>query len=194
MVSIPAGFAQVNYRFAGSALPTGAEVTCGLALGTFTGTPTDSANTARGAFVGSILTRLSNGISLTQTTVKWGPGDTGPTGISSVAAAGGLGTSGASPAVCYLVRKLTLDGGRAGRGKMFLPGVVEGDVGSDGAILPASAALMNTELDDFLAALIAGNLQAVLLHGPDSPYSTPSGIVDMVVDGFAGTQRRRQRR
>lgn len=194
MPEIPNGYAQANYRFSGSGLPYDAEVTIGLGVAGFGGTPDEAAQECRDAFRDTILTRLGSGVILTTCTVKYGPSSTGPTGIASGANAGAVAGDQASSAVSYLVRKSTALGGRAGRGRFYLPGVMEANVGSDGQVAAAFRTALQGEVDEYLAALEAALLLPVVLHSADAPISVPTPITGMTVDSVCATQRRRQRR
>lgn len=194
MVLIPAGFAQVNYRFGGSGLPHGAEITMGLGVAGFGGSPDAAASAMQSNFATTIMTRISNNVVLQETSVKYGPTLTGPTGVDTANATGGLAANAASSAVTYLVRKTTDLGGRAGRGRFYLPGVLEGDVGSDGAIAAGPLAALQGEVDEFYDLCIADLLLPVVLHGAGSPINDPTPIEALVVDATVATQRRRQRR
>lgn len=191
---IPAGYGQVNYRFAGAACPNGAEVTFGLEGSGFAGTPSDAAAILNGLWASGWSSIQTNQVALVDVLVKFGPDDTGPSGTSPGAATGDISSSGASPAVSLLVQKVTALGGRAGRGRAFIPGISEADVSVSGVIDSAYLAAAATAFETFRTDCAAADLSLVLLHGAESPITTPTPITELVPQAIAATQRRRQRR
>jgi hypothetical protein len=119
---------------------------------------------------------------------------TGPSALVSSNIQGTGGSNGISSNVSYLVRKVTALGGRAGRGRMYLPGPTEADVNEAGAILGARVTSLQAALNDFLTQMVADGDGPVLLHGVGSPISTPTPITSFSLDTRAATQRRRLRR
>lgn len=194
MTVIPAGFAQVNWRFAGANLPLGAECTMGLNVSGYSGTPTDAASDCFTIWADTLLKQQSTSVQLVEATVKFGPSATGPTGVWPGAVNGSIGGTVSPPNTTFLMRKTTAFGGRAGRGRLYLPGVAENDVGNEGAVLPARLTALNVAGEDLLGQLEVGNLQAVLLHGVGSPITAPTPLTGLVGDSRVATQRRRLRR
>lgn len=191
---IPTGFAQVNFRFTGPGAPTGAEVTCGLNRSGYAGTPSDAATDLYTVWNNSWRQIQTNQVVLSEVLVKFGPNATGPSGTASGSSAGVLTVQGTSPAVSLLVQKTTLSGGRAGRGRCFMPGCSEPDTSSGGAVDSAYLSAAQGYWDDFHDQLVALDLLPALLHGADSPILTPTQIEAFVVQAVVATQRRRQRR
>lgn len=135
---------------------------------------------------------------------------------SPVAGGGSAGTT-FPPNVALLVRKHTNRGGRRGRGRWFVPGIVETLADNDGSVPSASIASWNTALDayrtDLGGALLSGSpVEPLLFHnnstttttttGPGSKTITitegaagpaPDVITDFTVDTKVATQRRRLR-
>lgn len=194
MTIIPVDFAQITWLFTGAGLPHGAAVTLGVDVSTFAGSPTDAANDARDAFAGEVMTFLNSAAVLTETNVKFGPTATGPTGVSTGSTAGTGATAGMAPNSTFLVHKATLFGGRAGRGRMFLPGVAESSVDQAGAIDSGTVTALQGGIDQLIVELNAAGMIPVLLHGVGSPLTVPSTITTMTVDSTVATQRRRLRR
>jgi len=192
---IPAGYAQANILFGGSSLPTNAEVTMGLNVGTFAGDPTDAANAIIAGIATSALEDLwAITVQLTGVRVKFGPDETGPTGEASAAVDGDAGGAASPPNVALLVQKVTSLGGRAGRGRQYWPGFPETQVDGAGNIDGSFLAVAQGVFDDWHAKLITDDLEPVLLHGADSPISLPTAITSLVVAPVIATQRRRLRR
>lgn len=100
--------------------------------------------------------------------------------------------------VAVLVRKITARGGRAGRGRLFLPGLQlgEGNVTATGVILQSLVDSWTADFNSFLAACTTVGFPLVLLHqdpevGPPLP---PDPITGFAVQPVVATQRTRLRR
>lgn len=186
---IPVGFAQVNYVFTGAAAPRGAQVTLGvLAPGGMSAQTL--VNNCATDFEVNILPELTQDVTLATVMAKLGPNDVGPTAEASVGVAGAGGTQTTSPNVAYLVRKVTGVGGRANRGRWYLPGVNEADVLWDGTIVAARVSSLQAAHDAFFTALgVTGN-DPVILH---NSIATPTAMTGFQADSLAATQRDRLR-
>lgn len=192
---IPTGFAQVNLKFTGSALPTGAEMTFGVDHTGYSGDPLAAGEDIFDIWDGADLEGLQNTTTfLTGVLVKFGPNSTGPSAEYVNSKQGTNGGDAYNPNTAYLVHKATALGGRAGRGRMYMPGVNEGDVDGTGVVDGTLLGLLNTRWAAFAAALVLADLPMVLLHGPGSPISTPTLVTGVTVDQKVATQRRRLRR
>ena len=111
------------------------------------------------------------------------------------------GIAGASvyspPSVSYVVSKRTNIGGRAFRGRMYLPGVQEGDVDEAGIIAGARVNTTQATLDALKVALLADPAidQLVLFHDDTTPGAlAPTTIQSYLVRNVVGNMRPRQRR
>ena len=194
-MEIPVGYAQANLRFTGSAMPTGAEITLGLDVSSYVGTPDSVAALLASQWnVDNVDARMTLYLALTEVRVKYGPVATGPTGVWTGSIPGTQSGDSAPPNTAALVRKLTDLGGRAGRGRFFFPGVSEANAGGGGTLDPTEATNLEDALNDWGVALTAADLQPVLLHSESSPVSTPTPVNAFSVDGLLATQRRRLRR
>lgn len=112
----------------------------------------------------------------------------------STTPAAGTNTGTSLPQNCaMLVRKLTSTGGRRGRGRMFIPGINNDDVNTNGDLASAYRTLAQTALDDFMSDLVGLAIvdELVLFH--DSEPFTPSVITSLEVQPTLATQRRRMR-
>lgn len=191
---IPAGFAQATWQFSGAALPYGAVVTAGVDLGGAPPAPIQVAEDLFSAFGNTIMGQLVADVVLTGCLVKFGPDATGPSAVFSGAIAGSQVNDGSPAQVAFLIRKNTALGGRSGRGRWYVPGVRETSVDEAGNLLQGSIDLMQAEVDDFLIAVGAANLNLVILHQADAPIQVPTALTGMQVDSRVATQRRRLRR
>lgn len=191
---VPVGYAQVSILFTGASVPTGAATTFGLDVGVGSPTPNSVATAVDNAFFSSGLPDvISSAVNETGVLVKFGPDNIGP---SVLKATNNPGTAAVAcpPNVTWLIRKNTALGGRAGRGRMYIPGVPESLVDGAGIIGSGAIADMQTAIDDFFAELATGGFPAVVLHGEDSPLTVPTPITSLTVSETVATQRRRLRR
>lgn len=191
---IPDGFGQVNFLFGGIAAPTGAQCTLGFHVDPASGDAFAAATGFDAMWASRILPQQSSEILFLGCLVKFGPVDTGPSAQVSRSTAGSLTGNGSQPNVAYLVRKSSDLGGRSGRGRMYIPGVNEGDVNSSGALTSTRRTALQTAVEAFMAdAATAGN-PLYLLHGNSLGIHVPSILTGLSVDATVATQRRRLRR
>ena len=193
MALIPSGFAQINWRFTGTSCPNGAEVTLGANISSYTGSPADAASDAIAAYNDNVDGIMPGTVTLSSVLVKFGPNATGPSAEVTSGNTGSGGGVSATPNVAWLVHKSTALGGRAGRGRMYWPGVQESEVDPSGVLSGAFVSGAQTAMDAFLSDLGLALLIPVVLHGAASPLSSPTTITELTVDGRAATQRRRLR-
>lgn len=189
---IPEGYAQVNFVFSGVAAPLGAEVTLGLEnAGLF-----DANEVAEGVHLvwsGNLLAFQTDGISLIEARAKLGPNATGQQGIFVDTTTGGDEGEAGAPNTAVLIHKNTPFGGRAGRGRMFMPGVRESRYGPGGELSGDYLTGIATALDTFYEELTTQDLLPVVLHSESSPLEGPSTITSFTADPKVATQRRRLR-
>jgi hypothetical protein len=124
--------------------------------------------------------------------VKLGPNDTGVAIERSYAYQGTRNVEVDSPQVTILVRKVTARGGRAGRGRMFHPGVEEGGTLSGGLFLQSVLDLLRAAFENFRNDLALAAVPMVLLH--NSAELLPDTITGLDVQQLVATQRRRLRK
>jgi hypothetical protein len=194
MPFIPAGFLQVQLdMFTGtSTRKTNTQI--GYA---HTSTPASTTSELALQTVWSLLRpQMSTAVSCTGGRVTWGT-FSGPltfeVGIGAVTPGGALTGAVSSPQVAFLVKKATALSGRAHRGRMYLPGVIETDVDDQGKVLAARITAMNLVLTDLLdltddtSGAITG---AVLLHeaGVTPP---PTTLTSLLLSNVVSTQKRR---
>jgi hypothetical protein len=191
---IPAGFAQINAIHTGAGVPTGAQWTIGVDHTAFSGDPQAVAQAFETILLNSgLYANVHSDCDMTSVLVKFGPNDTGPSVLEPANEPGTGGTGGAA-APAFLIHKNTLLGGRAGRGRFFLPGVPETAVGPGGVLASGVVTAVNTALNAFWGDMATADLGLVLLHAEGSPITTPTIIESLTCDPVVGTQRRRQRR
>lgn len=194
MAIIPVDFAQINFIYTGPCVPTGAQWVLGVGMDTFSGTPAQLAAVAFDAYeVGNFDSDTGVGCDLTSILVKFGPNATGASALVGVSA-GGVLTGDCTPNFAALIKKNTADGGRAGRGRTYFPGVIEGNIEDGGVLDTTYRDDMTTHFAAFRTDLLASGCIPVVLHGEGSPISTPSPITSFTCDSVGATQRRRMRR
>lgn len=108
------------------------------------------------------------------------------------------GRSGESqpPNVALLIHKVTGRGGRAGRGRMFIPwGLAESEVVDVGTLTSAAVTKVNTALAAFIDEMEGDDLPLLLFHNEGTAGGDePNQITSMRCDPRVGTQRRRMGR
>jgi len=119
-------------------------------------------------------------------------------GLDGTSVAGTAAFNAASLAVAMLLRKQTALGGRANRGRCYLPAGYLGELSVDqaGVIDPALVTATSGRWQDFIDQLATDNLPMMLIHsGPvGGPFPDPTGVDSGFCESMVATQRRRQRK
>lgn len=180
---IPVGFGVAAIELIGSPGTQPYITTIGVDLTAAGGDFVAAANTVHEAYETHIMPRTSDDLTLDRVTLAVGQdGPGGSVESSRPIVDGGSSGSRTPTAMSPVVRKITSQLGREGRGRMFLPGLLaETDVGEDGAIRPATMDIVDNLANLFLAFLLAGGTPSgpstpgVLLHSraelPPTPIS-----------------------
>lgn len=188
---IPVGYAQVNLRYTGVGLPTGAEMTFGVNNG-----PEASAVALAETIEAAIITAgfgasMFEDAVLTTIHVKLGPNATGQFVDHGTNIAGTEADTPVPPNVSVLLKKNTPVGGRKGQGRMFMPAIPENDISADGLVGSGKITDITAQCSTLLSELSGGDIGMVVLHNDStSPYS----VTSLVPQVRAATQRRRLRR
>lgn len=188
---IPAGFAQINFKGSGTGYARGWQV----AIGVDNDADWNAVQLASGcgsAFVEHMLPVMSNQCALTSVLAKLGPNETGVAFEESYSEDGGVASQAQSSQAAVLVTKLTTHGGRKGRGRMFMPGVTEGQTDGGGLLTSAALTAWQAAVDGFLEELETFTAPMVLLHADDA--TTPYAVINLQVANLFASQRRRIRR
>lgn len=189
-MGIPAGYGQTTVVYGGLGAPTGAVNTWGFKNDAGF-TAAEAAEVWFDEWLANVLTgTYSSSVNVINFKVKLGPDTTGPSAERPCTFTGGLATAG-SPAVCYLLQKITATGGRAGRGRVYIPGAAETDISPDGVVQAANRDQITDRYTNLAADMIAAGIPLVLLHGSEL---TPSPVIDVNCAPICATQRRRVRR
>jgi len=191
---IPVDYAQANFRFTGSALPYGAEMTLGLNIELIPGSLSDLATSLATFFNTNIMPEIDSEVSFSSVYVKAGPNTTGASAEAAGGGAGAVAGTTSPPNCCALIRKVTPIGGRQGRGRMYMPGLSDGNVLDNGVIGSGVVTSLQGHWDDFFDDLVAYPCPPALLHAPGSPTAAPILLTGFQVDSRIATQRRRLRR
>lgn len=195
---LPVGFYTYTFAFDGTSLPTGAAMTgCGIV--TNASTPLATAQALRGEFLSRLSPFQPSTVNLKSTYVRYGSDD--GTGLSATDFTQGTGASSsapASPGVALLIRHQTGLGGRRGRGRWFMPGVLEPQVDGAGTVLSTFVTSVNAALATMLTNLSTQGIPLAVGHRYPALQTTgrlaPNVIIESRLDSRLATQRKRQRR
>jgi hypothetical protein len=119
-------------------------------------------------------------------------------GVSATTTTGAGSSTALVPQNCaHLIHKRSNAGGRAGRGRMYLPAVIEANVDAVGALTSAWMGTVNSALTALLAGT-DGTLTdgMVILHDSHgaAAAASPYKVTALSCDPIIATQRRRLRR
>lgn len=195
-VIIPPGFAHVAHI---TTLDTDVEemvTTYGVGLSD-SPNPNELAedlHTAWGNFI--VVPLYGDTYQLTRTEVRIGQDGGEPIQGVHSAIVSGVGTGARLPQNCaVLVQKRSASGGRANRGRMYVPGTLgEASVSDAGAISPSNLTGQQDAFTDLFEALDTGFgsfvTGMVVLH---SSALAPTPVTSLIVQALISTQRRRLR-
>lgn len=191
MPVIPSTWSQVNLKFTGTGAPTGAETTFGVSNAGVAAPATVEAAVFT-AWNARLKQRTNSKLTLGSILVKNGPN---ATGAFAEVSHGTVGTSVAameSPQVVFNITKVTLRGGRAGKGRWLYPGVAEADCDEAGVVDGATITAWNTQLALFISDLSTAGFAVALLH--NDPTKTPDLVTAMTMGSKVATLKPRLRR
>lgn len=197
---IPAGYSQVQLPLSHALSLRSALVTWGVdssdAAGDFVQLADDMVAVFEDAFAGE----LASDVTIGPATVRAGTDGGDPLAVTGSQTGVGLETAAIAPSnVALLIKKATGTGGRRGRGRMYIPWIVQ-DAAVDevGMIAGGSLPAYQGDATDFHADLAAGTTGTwatpmVLLHDSSGagPEPGPSTVTGLTVDGMVANQRRR---
>lgn len=204
MAQVPIGASVATYQLQHVAVQRPMAVTCGHDLQGWTGSFVEAADRLMEDFGETMMNALDSQIALTGVSLFIGnAGD--PSGSLNSTLAPIQGTAEwTSPVVntAVLVDKVTGSIGRAGKGRMFLPGAVpEGQVAENGVVDANVLGQLQDYLDDWYTALQAegaegnGPLPPVVIGSPGGqPASFAFDVTGFRAQNVVATQRRRLRR
>lgn len=195
-MEIPTGYGQITLGFTGAMAPTGAAVTYGIQWDPeFPLSFMDEVlNEATAAWSARFGPAISSGLVLSSALLKVGPNETGPSLEKGFSIPGGSANAGGYPGAAYLLTKNTSFGGRAGRGRMYVPGIPEATIDPGGNLTSGTAAALTTAANQWLADHATNAVPVYLLHNAGSPITEPTEVLSMTCSARVATQRRRNRR
>lgn len=195
---IPPGFGNAAFVFSATVGTPPVVTTLGVDTSAYGGDYVDAANTLMAAYTTFLGPNTSSLLTLDRVTLA--VGQDGPGGsVDSTLPPANMGRSGTLGPISQsaIVRKVTNELGRRGRGRMFLPGVVtESEVNEDGSITEARIGTLNLALTDFLEFLQEGDAGSLPL--PPFLFHTlaptdPTPIVGLTTQTLVGWIRGRIR-
>lgn len=195
---IPPGFANAAFVFGSTEGTPEFVTTMGVDLSEFGGAFVDCANTLMTYYSQTIGETTDSALTLVRVNLAVGSDGPGGSVDSSLPPipCGRTGTMG-PVAMSAIARKTTVELGRRGRGRMFLPGVLtQTEVTEGGAIGSTRLASLQIAVDDFFSALNEGEdplfaAPPVLLHS--SAPADPTPIVGLALAPLVGWIRGRIR-
>jgi hypothetical protein len=196
---IPPGFGLAQYVFSSTVGTPPFVSTLGLDISAYGGDFVNAADHAMFAWEQSILPIMDTDVTLERVTLSVGQdGPGGSVDSTRPAIAGSRSGDLSAFAMAAVVRKVTNEIGRRGRGRIFLPAVLsDAEVDQSGSILPARASIINVAFDDLMDELIdppsIGNfpMPPFLFHSQAPADPTP--IIDFACADLVGWVRGRIR-
>lgn len=196
MLIIPPGFAQVimPVKHAGSARE--AMFTYGIDVSDAAGDYDAAADTCVNLWINNFAGNFDSEVVLGPATLRVGQDVGDPLSVEGSVTGPGTRTAASAPSCnALLVKKQTSQGGRRGRGRMFLPWVISESAINEVGMIDSGVV---TTFASGLSSVRTGHsgtgqaLVMVLLHGTGtSPTVAPSVINELRPDPLIGVQRRR---
>lgn len=194
------GYATCAYELRHSTMSRSAFITFGV-------DPTDTdPNTVANklqlqfATAGSLFSVIDSSVTMVKVRVSMGTdGSEDLVGENTTPVACTKTVNSSPPNVAALVHKRTARGGRRGRGRMYIPWVVDASATSEnGALFGTNRTAIANAVDVWRLAVTSNVGIPVLLHRPSKPGTAhpttpgpPNDIVSWYVDPLVATQRRR---
>lgn len=195
---IPPGFGSASFVFTSATGTSPFVTTIGVDLGNAGGDFVEAANTLMTYYMQALGSITDNDLALERVTLavgQDGPGGSVDSDLPPIQATSS-GTFG-PVAVGVLIRKVTNELGRRGRGRMFLPGTnLESGTETDGTLTSAYRTSVTSAVNSFFSLLSNGSspllaYPPVLLHS--TPPADPTDITGLVVADLVGVIRGRIR-
>lgn len=196
---VPPGFGSAAFVLTGAAGTQPYITTIGVDLSQAGGDFVGAANSAMIAYTSAFANATNQSLVVDHVTLRVGQDGPGGSVDSDMSAVPCTQTASMAPtAMSVILRKVTNDIGRKGRGRMFLPGIVREDgVDSDGGLTAGFRSAMAVAAQDFLLQLGTGGgaggtipLLPVVLHSDATP---PTPITNVAISDLVGWIRGRIR-
>lgn len=195
---VPPGFGLAAFVFTSTSGTPPIVTTLGVDLGDVGGAFVEAADLLHAAYAVNIGPETDNSLTLDHVNLQ--VGDDGPGGsVDSAVGPSAMTRSGTGPPVSMsvIVRKITNDLGRRGRGRMFLPGLLTTtNVDENGIVASGRRTEIITAVGAFLSDIsdvgaTPGPCPPVLLHS--SAPADPTPVVNIAVSAQVGWIRGRIR-
>jgi hypothetical protein len=199
-LNIPPGFASVSLPLQHELLGRTAFITYGIDISDWAGDNVSAANAQVTSFIVGFGTDLDSQVTVGPAILQVGQDPPPPLTVVGTTTDSGSETGAMPPpSVSLLVKKSTNLGGRQGRGRCFIPWVVQeagvNDIGNlDGGTLSARQADATAWFEDLEDnGVTAENTPVYLLHDEPlvGPAPAPTIVVGLTVDQLVANQRRR---
>lgn len=192
---IPPGFAEAWFKFTIASDPEPMYTSIGIDLASGVGANLTTTNLIISTAEDQFDDCISSSYVLNQGYVLYG-NDGGDIRVDSTNTPtnGNLAATALPNNCAYLVKKTTGTGGRRGQGRMYVPGVLEGDVGVNGEINSSPFSTYAGNFNSLFTNLVAlADVEALCLLHSSSPF-TPTTITGLALQTKIATQRRRMRK
>jgi hypothetical protein len=149
---------------------------------------------------GSMNASMDSNVSVGPFTVRYGvDGEEDHIGVDSTTVSGALTNTTAPPNIAVLMIKNTARAGRRGKGRMYMPWVVNfGYMQENGVIQASEMTTIRSRASAFLGALATRQVPMYVLHNPSEPTAihptamgAPNLVTSLTVQDLVSTQRRR---
>jgi hypothetical protein len=195
MPPIPVGHALLKFRFV--LVGDAEEMITTLGVETTAASTSEriaAANSAMDSWGDNMLPIQSNTYTLVGVDAVFGTA-TGDVPITSTdpARVGAVGGAVTPPNTAMLVKKVSGQGGRRNRGRMYVPGISQLTIDHVGGIAPATLATYDTAVNNLLLGIESGSFMDRLVIFHSIAPLTPTIVEDLQVDPRIATQRRRLR-
>ncbi len=196
-VRVPDGFVELAFRT--SVLGDNEEMLCtiGLAADQLEAVSQAGLEAAANVWQSRIIPLQSTECTFRGLFAALGPDGQGPRFQVDRATVGVKALPPVPPNTAILVQKRTALGGRRNRGRMYIPGIPEGEISGAGTITAAQLAVYNTAAEGLRTELAALSFvsECVIFHTTldTAPAIAPTVITSMNVSAKCATQRRRLR-
>lgn len=193
---VPPGFGSAAFVFTSTTGTPPIVTTLGVDLSDVTTDMVGVANSLFSAYVDNLLPETDSALVLDRVNLTVGQdGPGGSVDSTNAPVTGGRSGTGPPVSMAVIVRKVTADLGRRGRGRMFLPGLLSTtNVDENGIIASGRRTEIITAVGAFLAELaedVVNPTPPVLLHS--SAPADPTPVVNIAISPLVGWIRGRIR-
>jgi hypothetical protein len=189
VTTIPDTFALISVPLSPNFMTRGAFVTFGVANQAALATPPEIAEAVWDPWNDNFGSRIDTDVLMGPIHVQQGTGSGVNSGDGTSSAAGTSALDACPPQVAILIQKFTGLGGRANRGRMYLPFAMDQTgVSQGGQIDPTVVTATTDAMNGLIADLAAADLPMVILH---AGAGLPAEVISGTAESLVATQRRR---